>query len=143
MTDPGTRACKGASATLGGLILAMLAAGCGPRFGDVSGTVYFKGQPLKTGTITFYDRASGVASSPIQADGTYAVRKVRAGPAKITVALPMEISFLGLGQTLAGRGPSPGPPPAPAFPARYQDPEKSGLSLEVQPGAQEFEVRLE
>jgi hypothetical protein len=125
------------------LVLTLLAAGCGPQFGDVSGTVRYKGEPLKTGTITFYDQANGVASSAIQADGTYAVRKVRAGPAKIAVAMPTEISFLRPGGSVAGLAPAPALPAAPSFPPKYQDPEQSGLTFEVQPGAQEFEVRLD
>jgi hypothetical protein len=128
---------------LGGLVLTALAAGCGPRFGDVAGKVSFQGQPLTTGTIAFYDQANGVASSPIQADGTYAVHKVRAGPVRITVAMPTGISFAG------PQGPGAGPllpflPPAvPWLPARYQDPEQSGLTFEVEPGTQEFDVALE
>src|SRR5262245_19105480 len=83
-------------ARLGGLFLTALAAGCSPRFGDVSGKVTFQGRPLTTGTITFYDQANGVTSSPIRVDGTYAVHKVRAGSVKIAVAMPTAISFAGL-----------------------------------------------
>jgi hypothetical protein len=125
------------------MFLALLAAGCGPSFGDVSGTVEFQGRPLTTGTITFYDEANGVASSPIQPDGTYAVHHVRAGPAKIAVAVPTAITMVDPGEMPALGPPAPVRPTGPFLPHKYQDPQESGLTCEVKAGPQEFAVRLE
>jgi hypothetical protein len=135
------RVWEGRPCPLGVLILTVLIAGCGPQFGDVSGTVKFKGEPLKTGTISFYDQANKVQSSPIGPDGTYSVSKVQAGPVKIAVSVPLAIT---MGPP---RGDAPMParpwPGVPALPTKYQDPEQSGLTMEVKSGSQQFDVRLE
>jgi hypothetical protein len=125
------------------MFLALLAAGCGPHFGDVSGTVEYQGRPLTAGTISFYDEANGVASGAIQPDGTYAVHHVRAGPTKIAVALPTAITMVDPGQTHAPGPPALAQPGGTFLPPKYQDPQESGLSCEVKAGPQEFAVRLE
>jgi hypothetical protein len=65
--------------------LAVLAAGCGSE-GTVSGTIYYKGQPLKGGTIRFFPEGkdSNVAGI-IGMDGTYSVAKIPPGKTKIAV----------------------------------------------------------
>ncbi len=112
----------------------LLLAGCAGK-GQVSGTVKYKGKPLTTGTITFYDRANQAVSSAIGKDGTYSVEQVAAGPVKVAVVMPMAIY-------MAGEKPPPGPPP-PTLPAKYSDPEQSGLGWEVKSGAQTRDFNLE
>src|SRR4051794_4310897 len=79
------------------LVLAVLAAGCGRKAGNVSGTVKFNDKPLTAGTITFYDRDDRPTSSPISATGTYSVTGVASGKVKVAIAVPLPISFAGLG----------------------------------------------
>jgi hypothetical protein len=117
------------------LTAALLLAGCAPGLGQVSGKVKYKGQPLPTGTITFYDQKNNPTSSAIGPDGSYSVQKVAAGPVKITVSVPMNISFM-------GDRPPPGPK-APPLPAKYIDPEKSGLDFEVKAGDQVHDFNLD
>lgn len=113
---------------------ALVLAGCGGK-GQVSGKVNYKGKPLPTGTITFYDRANRAVSSAIQKDGSYSVEQVAAGPVKVSVVMPMPIY-------MPGDKPPPGPPP-PTLPAHYTDREKSGLDFEVKAGAQQHDFNLE
>jgi hypothetical protein len=113
---------------------ALLLAGCAGQ-GQVSGKVQYKGKPLPAGTITFYDRKNNAVSSAIGPDGGYSVEKVAAGPVKITVMTPMAIF-------MPGDKPPPGPPP-PTLPAKYADPEKSGLNWEVKPGTQTHDFNLD
>jgi hypothetical protein len=113
---------------------ALLLAGCAGQ-GQVSGKVHYKGKPLPTGTITFYDQKNNAVSSPIGPDGGYAVEKVAAGPVKITVVTPMAIY-------MAGDKPPPGPPP-PTLPTKYADANKSGLNWEVKSGSQAHDVDLD
>jgi hypothetical protein len=113
---------------------ALLLAGCAGK-GQVSGKVKYKGEPLPTGTITFYDRANKTVSSAIGPDGSYSVEPVAAGPVKVSVVMPMPIYMI-------GDKPPPGPKP-PTLPAKYTDRDKSGLDLEVKSGAQTHDFNLE
>jgi hypothetical protein len=114
----------------------LLATGCGqdgPKLAPVRGTVYYKGVPLKGGTIVFApDPERGgqgpLAVGEVRPDGTYLLR------------------------TEGDRGAVPGwhritvsPADArSAFPRRYADPELSGLSREVQPErANTIDLRLD
>src|SRR5262249_1144360 len=98
---------------------------------------------LKGATITFYDSENGAASSVVDADGKYEVTKVRTGTAKIAVAVPLAIHFVG--PSLHGGGPAP-PPPQPKnleIPPHYHDRERSGLTLEVIKGDQVHNIDLQ
>jgi hypothetical protein len=113
---------------------ALLLAGCAGK-GQVSGKVKYKGEPLPGGTITFYDRTNHTFASAIGKDGTYSVEQVASGPVKVTVLTPMPIYMV-------GEKPPPGPKP-PTLPAKYADPEKSGLGWEVQSGPQTRDFNLD
>jgi hypothetical protein len=106
--------------------------GCGPGKGDVSGTVMYQQKPVAGGTVTFYDEANGVASDTIKEDGTYTVRNVGTGTAKIAVVAPMAISMPGLNA----------PKPI-EIPTKYADREKSGLTYQVTRGSQTHNITLD
>ena len=134
MTEPGFR--FGSLRPWGAAtVLLVLAAGCGPGKGDVSGTVQYQGRPLPGGTITFFDQKHRVTASPIGSDGRYAVAGVTAGPVKITVSTPLPMTFRN------GEVPDP-KDKLPAIPARYSDPDQSGLSYEVQTGSHTHDIEL-
>ena len=127
---------------LGGslLLAAIVAGGCKPRTGNVSGTVKFDGKPLPGGTITFFDEKNGAFSSAIEADGSYSVAGVRAGRAKIAVAVPLPIPFEsssmpGIKITLPTIN-------VPKIPDRYLGAETSGLICDVHSGNQSFDIEL-
>src|SRR5215471_16423530 len=93
--------------------------------GDVSGVVKYKGAPLKMGLVAFY-QDNKVWSGPLNPDGSFTVRKVRTGTAKITVVTPVPIGMPGL----------PALKDIVAVPAKYGDPEQSGLTYDVRKGPQ-------
>jgi hypothetical protein len=126
------------------LVLILLVSGCGPRFGDVSGTVKFKGKPMAGGTITFYDANKKPYSSTIATDGSYSISKVPYGRAKIAVYQTIDIKFEG-GFTAAGGGAMPGreAPKKETAPSKFSDPEQSGLTCDVNSPSQTHEVTID
>ncbi|MBY0527685.1 MAG: hypothetical protein K2R98_30080 [Gemmataceae bacterium] len=117
--------------------LTLLALGCGGSKGGalapVTGKVNYRGKPLQTGTIVFSPDAvrgsSGTLSvAEIQPDGSYRLKSgdaVGAAPGcyRVTVAAVEDTAGA------AGRA-----MPRSMIPAKYQDPEISGLSCEVKGG---------
>lgn len=65
------------------LLWLLLATGCGPRSGDVSGTVTFNGEKVPSGTVSFISEGK-LFPAEIQ-DGLYQVSGVSPGQAIITV----------------------------------------------------------
>ncbi|HEV3146479.1 MAG TPA: carboxypeptidase-like regulatory domain-containing protein [Gemmataceae bacterium] len=122
------------------LLLAMLAAGCHERTGNVSGTVKFDGKPLTAGTVTFYDQKNGAFSSPINADGSYSVTGVRTGRAKITVALPMQFNFES--SFMPGVKMTPPKVDVPPVPEKYFSAATSGLTYDVRGADQVYDIEL-
>jgi hypothetical protein len=143
-----------------GTLLALLAlagmSGCGSHTGNVSGKVYYNGQLLKGGSVTFVSTTPGKPSgtTQINEDGTYTMPPVGAGLVKICV------DTSALKPLPKDRAPKYSPPPgqtAPGglggpredtskrytrIPEQYADPDKSGLTLEVKGGAQEHDIQL-
>jgi hypothetical protein len=101
--------------------------------GDISGVVKHRGQPLPAGTISFYDETRGVWSGAIKSDGSYTVPAVPTGIARIAVVTPLAIQLPG----------APPPPKTPSIPAKYGDPDKSGLTCVVRDGPQTHNLDLE
>jgi hypothetical protein len=113
---------------------ALALAGCSPsnKQGEITGVVKFKGEPLPGGTVVFHG-ATSTYTSEIRKDGNYTVSGVPLGTAKIAVVMPIRI-------TMGGK--SVGSNSLPDIPARYGDPQKSGLSCEVTGGSQTHNVEL-
>ena len=120
-------------ATTLSMLLIVALAGCAPGRGDVSGVVKYKSKPISGGTISFFDEARGVWSSPIDEEGRYAVTGVPSGTAKIAVMATIPISLPG----------APPPKASTQIPGRYADHEKSGLTCVVRSGSQTHIVELE
>jgi hypothetical protein len=68
--------------------LAIILAGCGPRTGQVSGTVSFNGKPVTSGTVTMVSVDGIPIQSPIGEDGAYSLPQIVVGEAKIVVSSP-------------------------------------------------------
>ncbi len=129
----------------------LLAGGCAPGQGDVSGQVTFKGRPVTSGVISFHcqDGRRDVFNARIQ-DGRYAIQGIPEGETLVTV----------VGQTGQAEKPAPAPEKpggagdgAPAadpalqtmvntLPRRYADPDQSGLNFRVGAGAQTHDLDL-
>jgi hypothetical protein len=122
----------------------LVVAGCGhapAALAPVSGRVYYQGKPLAGGTIVFTPDPERGGSGPlafaeIQADGGFTLRTgsefgAAAGWHRVTVAA----------------APSPASVPAARggpLPAKYSDPEQSGLRHEVKAGrTNTIDIRLD
>ncbi len=151
--------------------LSVLVAGCGGSEGTVSGTVYFKGQPLKGGTVFFFpEKGTGNYRAEIGADGAYSVSKLPLGPAKISVSVgsptvPASVFSQGkfgggkvAEKALKGRmteeakkeaetdgqaKPSRLTGYSAPVPEKYNNPDKSGLTVEVTGGKQTYDIKME
>jgi hypothetical protein len=130
------------------LVSCFLAVGCGPESAEVTGTVTFQGEKLESGTVAFHGPNATVVA-PIKADGTYTATKVPVGPLKISVETSPVTGAASDGKEKLKKGnlQVEGGDPAPVgkytkIPDRYADKEKSGLSLEVKPGKQQFDITL-
>src|SRR5262249_17381525 len=69
--------------------------GCGGK-AEVSGVVKYRGKPVTDATILFYDSKNEVAKGLIGPDGSYTVKDVNSGPAKIALAVRANIPVPGL-----------------------------------------------
>lgn len=151
--------CWGSSCLV--FLFGLLAEGCGGSHGEISGKVYYKGQPLTTpgAIVTFMDAKGGAFSGSVTSDGKYAIAKVPVGQMKIAVVvLPPRRTDI-IQQTAyeavksgklrippeerAKMAPSPPPRgPALAIPRLYADPQKSGLMHTVTGGKQTHDIEL-
>jgi hypothetical protein len=129
----------------------------------ISGTVTYKGEPLTAGYVAFYDTNGQTASGRIDADGHYTVYKAPVGEVKVAVFTidPTAKPPVGLTKKKQPGGvyeeamakskqTSNGEMIAPArpgkfvpIPARYKDPEQSGLTFTVKSGSQTIDLDLQ
>jgi hypothetical protein len=124
------------------LLLVAGLAGCGSKLGTVSGTVTYKGEKLKSGSVEFTGNNNQGDSAIIQPDGTYTAGKVPLGSVKVTVTTNAGASAGGMKPP----PPLPGMPPVPEavpIPLKYKDTATSGLSLEVKSGRQTYDIPLQ
>jgi hypothetical protein len=153
-----------------GRLLVALFVGCGLVLGcsssktpaRVSGTVKYKGQLLKGGTIRFHSPL-GIYFDTIRSDGTYSITDMPAGEMVVTVETESanpekEATVYGGAPAPAGGGMAqqmqkagaklPPPPGAPSkdgyvkIPARYNDPEQSGQKVTISAGSQTRDIDL-
>ena len=124
----------------GWLLLLGLLSGCGPKAGDVTGRVLFKGTPLPAGRITFLCEGGNkpVVTRDIR-DGAYTMQGLPLGQARVTV-----VTIPPAPSSPAGPIQSPVPTDVPSAPAgpyveipdRYRMPDTSGLTYTVTAGSQ-------
>jgi hypothetical protein len=123
-----------------GLSMLSALAGCGGKSGGVStveGAVQQGGKPLAggTGTVTFVSSTGLRLTAPIDPTGHYLLYNPPEGAMKIGVTL---VEYMTLEQAMRpGQG-----PPRRLIPAKYADPEKSGLTLTVGKGKQTYDIDL-
>jgi hypothetical protein len=115
-----------ALAALGGL------SGCGRATGSVTGRVLFRGRPLPGGRIIFVIGPGRRLSAEINKDGTYALTGLPPGALRVALD-PTSVPLSGQGQ-----GKREGQP----LPARYRDPDRSGLRAAIRPGRQQLDFNL-
>jgi hypothetical protein len=104
------------------------------------GVVTYRGQPLNGGKVRFISRDPankvGQASSMIGRDGTFEFAGAPVGPVTVTVDTSIRKA-----EDYFWRPGSPNPKPI-YVPARYADPAKSGIHLDLQEGVQEHNIEL-
>jgi len=121
-------------------LIVLSAWGCGPSVGSISGTVKYHGAPLPSGTISFLSQAGEkqVVASDI-VDGKYTIKAIQPGPAQVIVAtIPPSKGGTPPGGGKGIEAPNPGPAPGKyvPIPAKYSNPEQSGLTYEIKSGSQ-------
>lgn len=159
------RACAAVSL----LLAAVLAGGCGdlPR-ARVSGKVTYAGRPIPGGSVTFFGQDNMTYLADLKPDGSYEVAGVPRGPVRVSVQQPPRrpaprpnppAGWVGDAakakladpiddQAKASRreAVAPAAPEAkatgPALPAKYADPNKSGLSFELTQPDQDWSIDL-
>lgn len=119
-------------------VLGFIASGCGRTPGAVSGKVTYQGQPLTSGLVIFVAK-DGKVSQPagIEIDGSYLADHVPVGQ----VAVCVETHPVSGGDG----GPAGKDQPRPKYvplPDKYKDAKQSGLSLEVKPGRNAYNIEL-
>jgi len=132
------------------LFLFVAAAGCAPPRGEVKGTVTYKNEPVKTGTVTI-----GNSQGKIEPDGSYLVKDVEYGENKVLVvsvnddemvAFAKKLSEAGKGAKFDKDGQVNMPkPPAKGFsyiPERYGNPATTDLKVTVGASITEYNITL-
>jgi hypothetical protein len=150
---PGAWASRSGRCLVWGLLLlpAVLGGvGCGSSTGTVSGKVYYNGDLLKSGTVTFFTADGKSVPTGIREDGSYTLDKLAIGKAKVCVDTgwsdPQKLKAYSYAPPPGAKMP-PGfkPPDAGNFvkiPAHYADPAKSDLTCEVAGGSQSYDIQL-
>jgi len=130
--------------------LALLAAGCGDAgmpLGSVSGRVTYMGQAVPDGIIYFVPEQGPAASGPIDDEGRYELTTYSRGDGAVLGTHQVYFSPAadtgGADENVVETAQIPPPPPDPAYlPRKYRSPETSGLTREVQSGANTFDFDL-
>lgn len=125
------------------LSLAAAGIGCGSGKGDakVSGTVKYRGNPLPSGTVTFFDAKKEIVGSATIQNGSYAMKGVPSGKVMVSVTTPPAVEADPNHPPPKGR-PGAAPLPVVPIPAQYGNPEQSGLTYDVKAGKQDFPIDL-
>jgi hypothetical protein len=139
--------------------------GCGPGKAEVTGTVTFKNQPLPGGTVIFRVPGGDPKTAPRYqgeinpADGTYRIMDVPAGVTYQVTVDNQGLKFMPAPPTGPPGGGDPKfkgvptkppeggtgmgtPPKYVEIPAKYADPEKSGLTFTPKGGKQPYDIPL-
>ena len=133
--------------------------GCGSKSSKVSGTVSYKGTPIKSGMVTFMRADDGAVQNAYIVDGKYEFDNLPPGKVKVAVVLPggntpaakgMDAKAAKRAIEKIGERPKQAPPDykwpgsltggateeGPSLPEKYADPNKSGVEYDVTPGTQ-------
>lgn len=108
-------------------LLTAVAVGCsggGVKKVTIDGTVTYKGQPVPAGILRVVSAGGEFATTPIRADGTFTLTDVVPGEVKVGI---MEAPAPG-GSSDGKKGPGARPV---VLPAKYRDPQGSGLQYTI------------
>jgi hypothetical protein len=125
-------------------LLPLAALGCAGK-GDVHGRVTYQGKPLVWGTVQFEGSDHLLKQGNINSDGTYTVRGVATGEAKVAVSsINPKSSDFQVRQAEGGPAPKPRPEVKGWFPIpdKYDTPFNSGLSYPIKRGDNQIDIDL-
>jgi hypothetical protein len=130
-------------------LAALTAMGCESRKASVSGTVRFNGNLVTSGSISFFGENGEVASTLIAADGSYHVRRLSAGPVRVTVVshppVPASVTANPSSHVFAAPYAHPnhdGSRRYWALPDKFRHPDRSGLAFVLSSGEQVLDIDL-
>lgn len=121
-----------------GALICCIAAGCSSneiKKQTIEGTISYKGVPLQSGILRFVGTGGAFATAPIRSDGSFTITDVAPGEVQV-----------GIMET-----PRSTPPPdakgAPAakqapLPAKYKNPEQSGLKYTINEDTKKLDIEL-
>ncbi len=133
------------------LILSAFAlTGCGESTGSVKGKVYFQDKAVTAGTVAFQRAANKLATGQIQPDGSYEVLNAVTGPNKISVRSQVVANVPQgkmmdpgkMGASDKTKGQEAPTAKGTTIPAKYADPEQSGVTYTVNSGPNQFDIKL-
>jgi hypothetical protein len=122
-------------------------AGCDggpPPTGEVHGKVMYKDKPVTAGIVKFVPEAGGepVATS-LGPNGTYRATGVPVGRSRVAIETLHMKKLAGPPKEIAKVIKPGGRPVYVPIPAKYEKPESSGLTVEVQKGKNPFDIELQ
>ena len=130
-------------------LLAVLVAaqGCSARKTTIHGTVTYKGAPVSVGAIYFHGPDNRMAMGNLAEDGTFTATDVPLGEVRVSLQVRDPGAY-----TRQMRDPTNRPtgnpkggaaPGVTSVPAKYADPDTSGLKYQIDSRTRELEVTLE
>jgi hypothetical protein len=121
----------------------VIAAGCSRSPTNVvTGRVTYRSQPVAGGRIYFNVRdGASVQSAAITADGTYIVKGLAPGTARVAVVGPTLVLPPSDGEVLAAQEPSN--EALITIPSRYRTVETAGIEVHVEPGSTTHDIVLD
>ena len=134
------------------VLTALAATGCGPKAGSLSGKVTYQGKPLRWGNVVAIwtggpPGSPNSGTSKLTDDGSYDIGKVPAGG---TVQLYVEVPQIPMGGGISSHTPSPEVVKQTKeklgyeeIPEKYRSAKTSGLSVEIKPGANKFDITIQ
>jgi hypothetical protein len=138
-----------------GLLLVAVLVGCGSKrskYGVITGTIKYKGQPLSGAALLLYpnnDPTANPLNIPVGQDGAFRIEDVAAGQYKMSVQgtagavqadmrnIPPE-KQAEVREKLAHMNTAATPP----FPNKYKDPKTSGLELTITDKSEKMNLDL-
>jgi hypothetical protein len=122
-------------------VLAALLVGCGR--GNMSGKVTFNSKPVVFGTVLVHGK-DGLRQGAIQPDGSFTVRDIAAGEARVAINSPNPKGI----QLYPNKNPKYKQEPYPdvpgwfPIPKQYEDVQTSGLKYTIRGGSNAIDIEL-
>jgi hypothetical protein len=130
-------------------------AGCAPATTQVFGQLTLDGKPVPNATITFFDADQQTHSITTDEAGDFSLAGVKRGPVRVTVQMPPQRpaprpnptgEFRGSvtedDNAKMARAPAVAKPSGLELPARYADPDASGLAFDLTAPSQRVDLAM-